>query len=136
MDFPHFHSVEALRRLEKPEKTRARFCNHPVFNLRCRDQDLTPPDPNQKCSEDHQQSKEGMDDFIQQFPTDQETQTAINAHLKQPHEQEVTITKTRQLRKLKKLIERKNNDKHRHPEINKKWMRNLSIHPFSRPLER
>lgn len=72
------------------------------------------------------QINEGMDDFIQQFPTDQETQAAINAHLKHTYEQEVTITKTRQLRNLKKLIERKNKDKHRHPEINKKWMRNLS----------
>lgn len=72
------------------------------------------------------QMNDEMDDFIQQFPTDRETQATINTYLKYTHEQEFEITKARQLRKLKKIIEKKNNDKHRHPEINEKWMRNLS----------
>lgn len=148
--------VKTLRHLERLERTRARHKNHLRFNLRCRDEDITPASLNiknpihtknaekiikraqkdlvkerikttgNKIERITEQTKVEKDNFKRIFPIDQDTQTKIDEYLEIIYEQELKKTKTRQLNKLQKLIERKNGNKKTYMETNEKWVRNLS----------
>ena len=126
--------VKSLRRLERLEKTRARFQNHLRFNLRCRDEDITPkslqiknPIPTNnaetiikkarkalmkeriratvnKLERVNAQKVEEMDIFKDKYALDPDTLIQINGHLTNTHEREFETTKQRQIKKLNKLI--------------------------------
>ena len=146
--------VKSFRRLEKLEKTRARFQNHLRFNLRCRDEDITPRSLNlknpiptsnaaniinrakkalvkerirataNKLDKINARKKEELDCFKGKHELDPDTLKQMNAHLTNTYEQEFAKTKQRQIKKLNKLIE--NNNKRTRGKPNEKWVRNLS----------
>ena len=119
--------VKALRRLERLEKTRVRLKNHLRFNLRCRDEDITPASLNiknpiptknaekiikrarkdlvkerirttvNKIERITEQTKVEKDNFKRIFPIDRDTQTKTDEHLEITYEQEFKKIKTRQL---------------------------------------
>ncbi len=139
----------------RDSKKQAHYQNHLRFNLRCRDEDITPASLNiknpiptrnaeiiikkarkalmkertrgtvNKIDRIDAKMEEEMDSFKTHFLMKEDTQKEINAHLKSAYKQEFAITKNQQIKKLEKLIEKKSN-KQTKAEINEKWVHNLS----------
>lgn len=80
----------------------------------------------------HLQIQNQKEAFNTRFPVEQMVQEKLEAHLKNSYEQEFKKTKDRQIKKLKKLIENKQNDEQTNPETNAKWVQNLLQRPLTK----
>ncbi|KAJ0057450.1 hypothetical protein NL108_006138 [Boleophthalmus pectinirostris] len=129
--------VKALRHLERLEKARARYNNHLRFNLRCRDENITPasiniktPIPTHNAKQIVNKAKKALlnerirttinkqknierelmdesEKYGRLFPMEEEAQRQVSKHLENTYELEFKTTKERHVRKLKLLIEKK-----------------------------
>ncbi|XP_060765135.1 uncharacterized protein LOC132873505 [Neoarius graeffei] len=158
-------SIKEFRRLESLTRKRAHYRNHLRFNLRCRDEEVVPASLNIKnpiptrnaekvirkvrmtlvkerirCTTDklkniNRELHRETETFKRRFPQNKEMEIAIHRHLVDIHEQEFTETKTRQIRKLDRLIAQKKKAEPEHAHINEKWIHNISRTPTGATIQ-